>query len=428
MQLLSEQATILTVCPPDKSPRTDTDFNSLCQWSAQLNSSHTSLSFSAKAPTEDYYEMLYLNCNRDFMTEIDITYNLVNPNGENLSSGDIPFKELSTVFVGIWSGVAALWLLNWLCQLRRSTPLHRFLGLVPCMQVASNALLMTYWKEMSKTGVESLGLYLGTLLVTGTATAVLLSLLVMVSKGYNVTRPSLLRVEWRAITVMSSVFIVAYATWQLMNGSFFFLFLLILVYVMVLRFLFASIAANLRLLQFQIRFVHQSRPTDRLSDSLPLRQFVAIRRWRAGLAMFLGLYIMLHVWSMMALQRSPWVEYIMVEGCTVLFVVYTLVVFRLSSRSVYFTPNDSSAAPLLGEDGRGDADLEEGVPQAPQVVIIQNPDSTSESGKVVRSVAVGTPMYATQPTVVAVPGSGSRAESSPPSQRLAVPDDDLSDL
>jgi len=409
--LLSEHNTIMSVCPSESSAATGVDFNAACQWAGELNSTVTSLSYDAPAAESDYYEFLYLNCNEAAATALDITYNLVNPGGENLSSGEIPFKSMSFVFMCMWAGVGALWLLNWLCQLRRSKPLHRMMGLAPVMQAAANGFLMTYWREMSATGVESLGLYLGTLLVTGCATATLLSLLVLVSKGYNITRPTLLRVEWRAVLVMASVFIIAYFTWQLMDGSFFFLFLLILVYILVLRFLFASIAANLRLLQFQIRFVHNARPAEPVSRSLPMRQFMAIRRFRAALAMFLGLYIMLHVWSMMALERSPWVEYLMVQGCTWMFVSYMLAAFRLQERSVYFTPEDSSYAPLLGDEPASD-DVEAGAAPGPQAVIIMNPDTMETSGKVVRSVAVGVPTYATQATVVAVPGASPSASLS----------------
>lgn len=386
--LLTTHNTIEALCP-NASPTTGVDFNATCEWAGYLTPSASRIHFDGEAKHTDFYEFVYLNCDENDAAVVDITFDFVNPGGENLSTGDVPFKVLCVVYLGIWSGVVVLWGLNWVCQRRRSVPLYLILGVTPVLHCLTSGVLVVYWRSLSATGEASVGLYLLELVVSGCSTAALLSTLVLVAKGYNITRPTLVSQEWRSVWVMAIVFVVCYFTWQLLTG-FFFLFLLILVYVLVLRFLFASVAANVSLIEFQLRFLHGSRPEQLSSSSLPARQIAVVKRFRSALALYLGVDIMLHVWSTMALQRSPWAEFMLVESCTLLLVLYMLVDFRLRQASPYYT--SGSSEPLLpGSVGVG-ALAPESVP-TPQAIIIQNPDTTDPSGKMVRSVAVGVPTY-----------------------------------
>jgi magnesium-transporting ATPase (P-type) len=62
----------------------------------------------------DYYFFLVATCNissSDTVT-MQINYHTYNPGGEELSSGQINLKVLTTVFTSVWAGLASLILLN----------------------------------------------------------------------------------------------------------------------------------------------------------------------------------------------------------------------------------------------------------------------------------------------------------------------------
>lgn len=79
------------------------------------------------------------------------------------------------------------------------------------------------------------------------AATALLAVMVVIAKGWHITRRRLLEGEWRNVAVMAAVFMISFTTYEIFSG-FFFLFLLILVYVLVLRFLFSVRGVALRVL------------------------------------------------------------------------------------------------------------------------------------------------------------------------------------
>lgn len=353
------------------------NLTNVCEWGATLDSGHQVVEFSGVAKTTDLYEYLVLNCQQTTV-EIEVAYKYVNPDGEHLSTTMIPFKTLSLVFSVAWGVVFAGWFFNYVKNRRISNPLFRCIGYIPFLTATQNVIALVYWRGLSRTGNQNVFLLLMMLALSGICTSFLLAILVLIAKGWHITRPRLLDSEWRNVAVMAIVFMVAYITWSVFEG-FFFLFLLILVYVLVLRYLFASVSTNMRIILFQLRVMRQANPGAQENSLLPARQLRAIRVFRSALPVYIILDIMLHVWSMMALQRSPWAESMLLSGCTLVVVMFLCIVFRLQRYSVYY--QDALFQPLMAATAIEPRD----------VVVICNPDSVDDSGNLIPNVAVGYP-------------------------------------
>ena len=128
-----------------------------------------------------------------------------------------------------------------------------FLTGIQCM------LSYMYWTKLSATGNADILMLLLVILLSGLCHTLLMSVLVVVSKGWHITRLRLPPDDWKLVgsklyratlvasllcltpwlppAVLAMIFMISLVTLEIFSG-FFFLFLIIVVYVIVLRFLF----------------------------------------------------------------------------------------------------------------------------------------------------------------------------------------------
>ncbi len=267
----------LTLCGPSYN------LSSICTASAAMrgpNATSWDLSIPsvAAAPASaggTLYNALLLGCYDGFGVDVEASWEWVNPGGQQLSTSQIPLLALTQGFGVAWSVAVSLFLLvaayaaaafrlpaEWAAlrgspddpaageaQLGKAVrPLHAALLLPPLLMALSCFVSLTYWGALSRTGVDDALMSIVDSLCWDLAGASIVGLVLAVGRGWQVTRLRLLRAETRQIATLTLTFVLAQASFQLVGG-FFFLFLVVLLYVLLVRFLFASVSWSLHLLQ-----------------------------------------------------------------------------------------------------------------------------------------------------------------------------------
>ena len=162
------------------------------------------------------------------------TWDCVNPGGENLPAGEIPLKALTRGFGIAWAVLTGLYLLNltWVratvvakpegellaledAQLASPIrPLHFALLLPPALFCAEGFVGAAYWRSLSAAGVGDLPLALGDAGAWDAASVALLTVVVALSRGWQVTRLHLSGGEWQSTGVLLFAYLGAWMWWS----------------------------------------------------------------------------------------------------------------------------------------------------------------------------------------------------------------------
>lgn len=206
------------------------------------------------------------------------TWNCENPGGEALPTGQIPLKSWTITFGAIWATCAGLLAINlahasmffapppaWTSaqlaaeagdgdEALRDPQLHGAVRLLHWGLLGTAAAFSVegfigsaYWKTVSRTCHDVPSLAVSDIFAWDIASALLVGLIMLVSRGWQVTRLHLERKEYSALGGLIMLYLVAWLSWQFF-ASVTSLFLLMLAYVLMLRYTFASSAWSLRLL------------------------------------------------------------------------------------------------------------------------------------------------------------------------------------
>eukprot|EP00808_Paulinella_micropora_P015864 g65323.t1 len=276
-------------------------------WQSQMGKDYEKkVSFNHVPPAQDWYHLLQLNCNGlTFSATLD--YVAVNPGGEYLSLAQVPFKTLCSLTMGLWTGLMIIWVSNWYRYRFFNIKLQSLLTVVPLCRTVSSCVNAFYWRQASLTGyfpkvLEDLRdvveiLYLGVFFIS----------ILLLSKGWMISRAELPLVErWRACG-MVTLLIVSQSTYNKVGG--FVLFFVVVMYVVLLRYIFANIVENLTMLTSQIQLL---RDVNLNFNDCP--------------ASIKLLTVIFHLWAAIFLSSMPWVDQAMehvITGALVVSVGWT---------------------------------------------------------------------------------------------------------
>ena len=70
---------------------------------------------------------------------------------------------------------------------------------VPLLTTIQQCVALVYWRSLSETGDQNVFLLLVMLALAGICTSLLLAILVLIAKGWQITRPTMLDSEWRNV-------------------------------------------------------------------------------------------------------------------------------------------------------------------------------------------------------------------------------------
>lgn len=232
--------------------------------------SHTTWTWNKVMPEAITYEFLAVSCSAVPM-DFDLTWHWANPGGEELSSGQIPLKAASTAFGWLWGILLGFLLLSMVYAKSRYdvtngpvspadiatlepavlTPirsLHWLLLFLCIMWVVSTQMIHNYWQGASVDGAFSTSLLGANLSTSAISSITLILAILLISRGWQITRLSIYGDEKRHVFFCLILYLGVWIGWRLLPG-FAFLFGLLVVYILILRYVFASVTWRLRLLQ-----------------------------------------------------------------------------------------------------------------------------------------------------------------------------------
>jgi hypothetical protein len=79
-------------------------------WVAVLTLNSSTVTAQGNITKDAMYYVVGVTCEGD--TSLDVKYHFVNPNGEELSSTQIPYKTATLVFCVVWGVLVLAWLVN----------------------------------------------------------------------------------------------------------------------------------------------------------------------------------------------------------------------------------------------------------------------------------------------------------------------------
>ncbi|XP_078587317.1 uncharacterized protein LOC144868683 [Branchiostoma floridae x Branchiostoma japonicum] len=130
---------------------------------------------------------------------------LLNPDGEHLSSDEIPLPWIFVVLNIMWSTMATLWLINWVKYHRFSNNLHKFITVVPICKIVLVFVVMVRWHQLSKDGIESKPMQTLRYFLESVEDAMLFMAMMVISEGWGVVRYQVRHFRW---TVLAAMFVV----------------------------------------------------------------------------------------------------------------------------------------------------------------------------------------------------------------------------
>ena len=341
------------------------------------------------------------------------SYTILNPGGEHLGTDIAPLPLVYLALLGGWLVVVALWMVN-LCQFRNHhVNLQRMMALVPVTKLAGVGLRAYYFHTGQETGdLPSSVLYFWYLvyvLYKASFTAALL----LIAKGWLISRPSLDPREQRGVfwTIFSfCILLLAYIFFPSFQTSYGLL-LLCAVYFWIMHTVFQSSARNVQALSVQVAMIRQH-GVDPSTTPVPARVRL-FARFRGFMIFYVLADLGITVIVGLVLTRMLWVENTAHELVDLLFVVGVGWTFRMREFNPYFY-EIPVARPVGGYGGvaampvlQGMAVEEEGLqewqrgqplPAAPaemlypqgSTVVVEGPSTTDEAGNVVEgTVMVG---------------------------------------
>jgi len=234
-----------------------------------------------------------------------LMYVAENPNGEFLSLSEVPFKTLYIVTAALWSSLLMIWTWNWFRYRWFNVRLQKLISIVPTSKALISCTLLFYWREGSETGqfpvnwaranyvmsVVDLGCFFGSLL--------------MVAKGWMITRGALHTFEVRRVSAMIFLLMVSKALYIWVNG--FVLFFLVIMYVLMLRYIFSSIVENTTNLSNQIAIL-RTIPNFNISKTPVWTKQKMYKRFQVAMVVYISVDVIFHLWATIFLSATPWVE------------------------------------------------------------------------------------------------------------------------
>jgi len=162
---------------------------------------------------------------------------------------------LLTSLLFLWLAVLAVVIYNWYKFRRQQIWLQRFLYLIPIVKLIGLASGLFYWKTMSRHGEVSFWQQVSYYTSSVVFETLLFAVLLLISKGWYITRTQLSRTEKQSIFVTLGALVMVVAFYRLYGG--FYLFSLATVYLLLVKYIFNNIAYNQDALQSQLGVVQQ---------------------------------------------------------------------------------------------------------------------------------------------------------------------------
>ncbi|KAK3235338.1 hypothetical protein CYMTET_54456 [Cymbomonas tetramitiformis] len=354
-----------------------------------------------------YLNFMVLNCNANTVVVNRVKYKLLNPHGEHLGTGHQPLPTMFMSFLLLWLALAMLQGANWLCFKHFITPLHKVMLLVPCLKLIHLALAVLKWQRLSASGEGEEWLELLFIIASVLAQTLTFGILLLMAKGWLITRRSLPSAERQATALSVLVLVALFFAYYLLSSFSFFA--LAIMYMTILVFIISSIARNVRLLRLQIVSLQsQGMETTHTPVQLKAQMY---RSFQVIMFAYVSNKIVFEM-LMIFLKDMPWLSHFFSELVEVFLWASVGFVFRLRIPNPF---NTGQLPQMMMHNAYGQGPMQDTFFRLPhgmqqhqegpnlggegnsprrrpvQIVVVENPP-TIKDGRIVRNVAVGTPL------------------------------------
>eukprot|EP00771_Trimastix_marina_P000289 gnl/Trimastix_PCT/1306.p1 GENE.gnl/Trimastix_PCT/1306~~gnl/Trimastix_PCT/1306.p1 ORF type:complete len:543 (+),score=32.74 gnl/Trimastix_PCT/1306:907-2535(+) len=331
----------------------------------QLNSVG-STPFTYVVTQDAVLHFLLSNCDTnsgDPAFQFDIESHFYNPNKEHLSSGYI---ILPTYCIGAsicFITLGLVWVTWLLASLRRGTyTLQRLLVVLPFTKALHSLLMLLYWSVLHLDGHPQLALNIVACLGRSIFMFTIFALLLLIARGWRMTRLTLQRNEVSIILLCTSGLALADFLFAFLGG--FLVFGVMLMYFAVLRFAFVAIVENKRALVIQLRMVEQAHVEPRTTPAFHKLHFF----FNFGILLvgYVGAVLLMHIISLFLSHSVAFLDWVFRDFTSLAMFIALGWFFRFRKDNPYFT--------RLPQEDPGPMDSE-----TPPFVIIENPASDKGS-------------------------------------------------
>ena len=262
-------------------------------------------SYSETISAGGIYHVFVSNCH-DPSQSVKYNYNIImlNPGGEQLGTGDIPLPTLYTVFICVWSLLCLLWLINWIQFRVTKILLHRIITIQPFLKVIVLLYNIIYWRSLSQYGQINYWVNVMYYVLSMSWEALLFMSLLLISKGWSITRQDISNQELNAMLVSIFSLAFSYLLYKLIGG--YYLFALVVIYIVLLKYMLSNIAYNLNSLKSQLLLIRQQRID--ASSTVVFYKFQLFRAFQTIMITWTFVQALIVVVVIFFLTNVPWVE------------------------------------------------------------------------------------------------------------------------
>ena len=306
---------------------------------------------------------------------LDIEINYKNPNGY-LSFTEIPFVSVYLAFVPLWFILTILWEYNIWKYARRShvVTLQKKMALVPVLRLVAVSVTMILWMQRDQNGGDNNLLLVVLILVQVVYKCILAEVMLLISKGWQITRSDLHIQEERNIRALLMLYSFAWALYYLssttlrptngthseeglspdgrnMKVAFVGLIVLTIMFLVILYSVWYSVSMQLNVLSYQINLIRAYNINPRTTPVWI--KFQMLKLFRQAFAIYLMLNAIADI--MMANSRSiPWAPALADEILEFIVCAVIGFTFRARNFSPYFERiRRASLDPAAQNNGNG---------------------------------------------------------------------------
>lgn len=267
--------------------------------------------------------------------DVEMEYTLLNPGGEHLSTSEIPLPSMSMTFMIVWGLVLLAWMHNWFTHREQKILLHRIICLIPFIKFLYMNYRIYYWMKFSREGEIThidRALYEASIALSE---MILYTVVLLVSKGYCITRGTIMLTEKKAIGVVVITLASAALLYRLLQS--YYLFALVIMYIVVFKYTFAGLQYHIMTLKSQLLLIGQYLPN--VNDTPVSEKYKVFKSFQVALVVFVFVNSLFLVVVVFFLNYYHWVEVLLKETVELGLLIFLGYLFRLR---IYEPPSQPS--------------------------------------------------------------------------------------
>ncbi|GAM17345.1 hypothetical protein SAMD00019534_005200, partial [Acytostelium subglobosum LB1] len=296
-----------------------------------------SFSYSDTITTSDLYRFILLKCNSSNSVDMTLDYQFINPGGHHLSRGSIQLVSLYLSTIILLSILLTFYILYCLLHRQHVNFIHHVIGFVVLLRLILVMLTYIYYNIADSEGYFNVPIKYMVNLFFSFAESVFFGALLLLSKGWKITRATISVGETRMIGVIMIMLISVLLFFSFYNDIYYFLSLMILYFFMMPK-LFTNFTKNLRKLE---RHITLARLTGNARSSIicntKKKAFIYLR---SAVIVYLGGILLTNSMRIIMVWFLYWTTFCVSEPMTILMLGFLCVTFRpFRSNTIFIGSN-----------------------------------------------------------------------------------------